>query len=129
MAKYFYENNNGVVICDVNEEELMKAKESLSKIKSTGNIYSYKVDVTKEEDINNMINDLKDKVDSIDILINNAGVNQPNKNIWELDSKVINRLIDIDLKGTILCSKLLLLEVLEDLVILWLNTFMRTIMA
>ena len=108
MAKYFYENNNHIVICDINEKELEKARESISKIKSNGNIYSYKVDVTKEEDINNMINDLKDKVDSIDILINNAGVNQPMKNIWELDSSVINRLIDIDLKGTILCSKLIM---------------------
>ena len=84
MAKYFYENNNHIVICDINEKELEKARDNLSKIKSNGNIYSYKVDVTKEEDINNMINDLKDKVDSIDILINNAGVNQPMKNIWEL---------------------------------------------
>ena len=108
MAKYFYEKNNNIVLCDINEEELNKAKNSLSAIKSTGNIYSYIVDVTKEEDINNMINDLKDKVASIDILINNAGVNQPMKNVWELDSKVINRLIDIDLKGTILCSKILL---------------------
>ena len=55
-----------------------------------------------------MIHDLSGKVESIDILINNAGVNQPMKNIWELDSQVINRLIDIDLKGTILCSKIIL---------------------
>ena len=108
MAKFFYENNNHIVICDINEKELENARNNLSKIKSNGNIYSYKVDVTNEEDIINMINDLKDKVESIDILINNAGVNQPMKNIWELDSKVIDRLIDIDLKGTILCSKILL---------------------
>ena len=108
MAKYFYENNHNIVICDINEIELEKAKKNLSKIKSTGNIYSYIVDVTKEEDINNMIHDLSGKVESIDILINNAGVNQPMKNIWELDSQVINRLIDIDLKGTILCSKIIL---------------------
>ncbi len=108
MAKFFYENNNNIVLCDVNEEELNKAIDNLNNIKSNSKIYSYKVDVTNEEDINNMINDLKDKVNTIDILINNAGVNQQNKCVWELDSKVINRLIDIDLKGTILCSKLIL---------------------
>lgn len=48
MAKFFYENNNNLVLCDVNEEELNKAIDNLNNIKSNGKIYSYKVDVTNE---------------------------------------------------------------------------------
>ena len=45
---------------------------------------------------------------TIDIWINNAGVNQPNVALWELDKKTIDRLIDIDITGTVLCSKLIM---------------------
>ena len=105
MLELFYEKGFNVVICDINKDELLKARENLEKINSQGKILSYVMDVTKEDQIVGMIEDIEKKVDSIDIWINNAGVNQPMKPIWELESSMINRLIDIDLKGTILCSK------------------------
>ena len=107
MIELFYKNNFNVVLCDVNEEELKNAKEKLNNINSKGNILSIKVDITNELDINNLINKSLKEFKTIDIWINNAGVNQPNVPIYEVDSKVIDRLIDIDLKGTILCSKLI----------------------
>ena len=107
MLELFYKNNFNVVLCDVNEVELNKAKEKLKSIKGKGNILSFKTDITNESDINHLINETLKEFNTIDIWINNAGVNQPFTPIWELDSLVINRLIDIDLKGTILCSKLI----------------------
>ncbi|MBR3210953.1 MAG: SDR family oxidoreductase [Bacilli bacterium] len=105
MLSLFRQKNYHVVLCDVNEEELEKAKRNLEAISSQGKILAYKMDVTKEEEIQHLISKVLEEVDTIDIWINNAGVNQPMYPIWELDSKVIDRLIDIDLKGTILCSK------------------------
>ena len=105
MIELFYQNDCNVVVCDINEDELKKAKEKLEKISSKGNILAIKADITKEEDVLNLIDQSLDKFSTIDIWINNAGVNQPMKPVWELDSSIINRLIDIDLKGTILCSK------------------------
>ena len=107
MLELFYKNNFNVVLCDVNEVELDKAHKKLESIKPNGKILSFKVDITKESDIKNLITNTLKELDSIDIWINNAGVNQPSSPIWDLDSSVINRLIDIDLKGTILCSKLI----------------------
>ena len=107
MLEEFYKNNFNVVLCDINEEELKKAKEKLEKFNSKGKILSIKVDITKEDEINNLIYKTINEFKTIDIWINNAGVNQPNKPIYEVDSKVIDRLIDIDLKGTIIGSKLI----------------------
>ena len=107
MLELFYKNNFNVVLCDVNEEEIKNAKDKLKIINSKGNILAIKVDITNESDINNLINKTLKEFKTIDIWINNAGVNQPNVPIYEVDTKVIDRLIDIDLKGTILCSKLI----------------------
>ena len=114
MIELFYQKNYNVVLCDINEEELNHAKEKLSKLTSKGKILAYKMDVTKEEDIQSLIEKVLKEVKTIDIWVNNAGVNQPMKAIWELDSKVIDRLIDIDLKGTIICSKCIMPVMLKQ---------------
>lgn len=106
MTKLFREANYNTVICDVSEENLAKAKEELETIKSQGKVLSFKADVTKSEDIQNVIDGTVKEFKTIDIWINNAGVNQPMKPIWTLDEKTINRLVDIDLKGAINGSRL-----------------------
>lgn len=105
MLKKFRENNYNTVVCDVNEKALKEALEILELMNYEGKVLAYKVDVTDEVDINKMIKDILKKVDTIDIWINNAGVNQPNEAIWELDKKDIDRLLEVDLKGTILGSR------------------------
>lgn len=108
MIELFRERNFNVVLCDINEEAIEEAKNKLKEIDGEGKILSYKVDVTNESDVQSLIDRTIKETDKIDIWINNAGVNQTNKPIWEVDSKTIDRLIDIDLKGTILCSKLIM---------------------
>ena len=105
MLKNFRENSYNTVICDINEKALKEAEDILGKMNYKGKVFSYKVDVTKEDDLNKMIKDLLTKVKTIDVWINNAGVNQPDQAIWEIDKNIIDRLIDIDLKGTILGSR------------------------
>ena len=114
MLELFFKKKFNVVICDISEESINAAKEKLSKIKSGGKVLDYKVDVTNESDIKNLIESVIKEVGAIDIWINNAGVNQPDKAIWELDSKSIDRLVDIDLKGTIICSKLIMPVMIKE---------------
>ena len=66
--------------------------------------------VTKSNDIKNLIEFTKSEFGSIDIWINNAGVNQPEKPIWRLTEEEINLVLDVDLKGTIIGSKLIMEE-------------------
>ena len=108
MLKLFRLSDFNTVICDINEESLNNAKNELAKVEGDGQILAIKADITKEDQINNLINETLSKFKTIDIWINNAGVNQPDYPIWEVDTKSIDRLIEIDLKGTILCSKLIM---------------------
>lgn len=108
MTELFRKRDFNVVLCDVNTEALKLAKEKLEEIDSKGKILSFKTDITNEKDIDNLIKNTLKEFNAIDIWINNAGVNQTSNPIWEVDTKVIDRLIDIDLKGTILCSKMVM---------------------
>ncbi len=112
MIKLFRERNFNVVLCDVNKESLEEAKKNLEEMKYDGKVLAFETDITKEEDIQNLIDNTLKETKTIDIWINNAGVNQTNVPIWKVDKKVIDRLIEVDLKGTILCSKLIM-QVME----------------
>ncbi len=105
MLKLFRQRNFNVVLCDINDDALNDAYEKLMAINSTGKVLSYKTDITKEDEIKDLIEKTLSVTKTIDIWINNAGVNQPSNPIWEVGSDAIDKLLDIDLKGTILCSK------------------------
>jgi len=108
MLELFYKRGFNVVLCDINKNALDGAKEKLDSIKNKGKVLVFEADITKEDDIKALIDGTIKETGSIDIWINNAGVNQTNEPIWNVDGKVIDRLIDIDLKGTILCSKMIM---------------------
>lgn len=114
MAKVFKKNNFNVVISDLSEENLQVAEEKLKEINSQSDVSHYTCNVTKVEDIKSLIKFTKEKYKEINIWVNNAGVNQPDKAIWELDDSAINTVIDVDLKGTILCTKYIMQEMIEQ---------------
>lgn len=105
MARFFREKNYNVVISDLNEEKLIAAKENLEKYSGEGKV-AYKIcNVSKIEELQELMNYSVSEFEMVDIWINNAGVNQPQKAIWELSEKEINTIIDVDLKGAIFGSK------------------------
>lgn len=106
LAKEFRKYNYNVVISDILENELINAVNILKNISSNGNILSVICDVTKEDDLINLKDETIKNFGSIDIWINNAGVNQKMVPIWEVDTKDIDKLIDIDLKGSIIGTKI-----------------------
>ena len=114
MAKVFKQNNFNVIISDLNLENLKKAKENLDSLIQTGNVELCVCDVTNTSDIKALIDFAKEKFNEIDIWINNAGVNQPEKAIWELTEDEINTVINVDLKGTVLASNLVMQEMIKN---------------
>lgn len=101
MARYFRENDYNIVISDLKEENLIRAKIELEKTKSEGQILYKVCNVSKLEELQELMQATIEEFKEVDIWINNAGVNQPQKSIWELTKEEIDTLIDVDLKGTI----------------------------
>ena len=115
LAKRFRENNYNVVLSDINQENLNKAHKTLQdEIQSEAKVISLYADVTKEEDLNTLMKETIKEFNNVDIWINNAGVNQPNLPIWEVDTSSIERLIDIDLKSAIIGSKVAMGQMIKQ---------------
>lgn len=114
MARFFREYNWNVVISDLKEENLIKAKEELEKTESKGFV-AYKVcNVAKYDDVRALMEYSLKVFSKVDIWINNAGVNQPQKAIWELNESEIDTIIDVDLKGAIYGSKIAMKEMSKN---------------
>lgn len=114
MAKCFRKRNYNVIISDILVNDVNKAEHSLTLEKGAGSVLGIVCDITKENEIKELIKTVIKKFKSIDIWINNAGVNQPDKMLWELSSDDISRLIDIDLKGTIIATKYIMEEMSKN---------------
>jgi len=114
MAKCFRKRNFNVVISDIFKDDCEKARKEVLKVNGRGLVEALACDITKENEIISLINKTKKKFGKIDFWINNAGVNQPDKLIWEMTESEIDKMIDIDLKGTIMASKLIVKEMIEQ---------------
>lgn len=114
MSKCFRSKNFNVVISDLFKKDLENAKKELLKIKGIGDIDYFVCDITKESEIENLINETKKKYHIIDFWINNAGINQPDKMIWNLSTEEIDEMLNVDLKGTMIASKLISKEMIKQ---------------
>lgn len=72
IGKVFAENGAKVVLSDVNEKAVVEAADTLQR--EGLHVIGLKADVTKEEDIKQIIESTKNKFGQIDIFINNAGL-------------------------------------------------------
>ena len=106
QAKKFKEEGFNVVISDINETNLAKALSELTAIHpEKTRAVSEVCDVTRLSDLENLWVRAVREFGAVDIWINNAGVNSPDKPVYELTEKEIAFILDVDLKGTVFGSK------------------------
>ena len=110
MARQFCMNGANVVINGVNEKRLEESVAKLREISLGSEVEGFAGNVASANDIRGLSDYASGKFGSIDIWINNAGVNQPMKAIWELTEEEINLLIDIDLRGAVMGSRIAMLQ-------------------
>ena len=114
MARFFREYGYNVVISDLKEENLIKAKKELATIDSKGKVVFKTCNVSMFNELQELMKFAVLEFNTVDIWINNAGVNQPQKAVWELSENEINTIIDVDLKGTIYGSKVAMEEMSKN---------------
>lgn len=91
-----------VVIASITEDEMKDAEAELAK--EGIEVKCIKTDVSKEEDIKNMVKFAVDSYGALDILVNNAGV-FPSKTLEDMTTQDFEWVIDVNLKGVFLGTK------------------------
>ena len=63
-----------------------------------------KADVSKQEDVDNLVKQAIEKFEKIDVLVNNAGITKDNL-LMRMSEEEFDKVIEINLKGTFLVTK------------------------
>ena len=84
-----------------------------SKIKeNNGEVYSQKLDVTKNDECVSFVNNVLEKWGSVDILVNNAGL-MPLSFVKNLKIDEWDQMIDVNIKGVLYCTGAVVSHMLE----------------
>ena len=98
----FVKEGAKVAIADISKEEATKVADDL---KSKGyQTIGISVDVTKEDQVKQMVEDTLKEWGQVDILVNNAGIIM-DAQLYKMTTEQFDRVIDINLKGTYLCAR------------------------
>lgn len=95
-AKKFVQNNFNVAICARNQEALNEAVKLLKNENSSVEVFAKICDVSNKEDLNNFAQEVLKKFETIDVLINNAGVFFPGE-VHQEDEGVLEQMIETNL--------------------------------
>ncbi|WP_437833667.1 SDR family NAD(P)-dependent oxidoreductase (plasmid) [Niallia taxi] len=111
-AKLFAEAKAKVVVADFNEE---KGQEAVAEIEAAGGTaYFVKVDISKSEQVQNLVAKTVEKFGRLDVAVNNAALTPDNAPAAEFDEAYWDRLISVDLTGTALCMKYELQQMIKQ---------------
>lgn len=102
IASRFSREGANIVIADVDQGNCEKKVNEI--MQNGGNAIFVKTNMSKEEEIKNMISEAIKRFNIIDIVVNNAGLSF-NSPIQDCSIDDFNRIHDLDLKGVWLCCR------------------------
>lgn len=104
-AKLFAQEGATIIVDYPMESEKGKAEIVVNDIKSAGgNAIIYQCDVSKEDEVIKMFSDVREQFGTVDILINNAGL-QRDARFTEMTLAQWNFVIGVNLTGQFLCAR------------------------
>jgi len=103
MATRFAAEGATVALADVNEEALAEAASAISTAHETKSRTDV-VDVTDSARVNSWITGVLTEFDSVDVLINNAGVIRDNR-VEDIDDDDWHAVMDVSLTGSFHCTR------------------------
>jgi NAD(P)-dependent dehydrogenase (short-subunit alcohol dehydrogenase family) len=105
MAILFSKEGAKIVIAEINEQA---GHETLKKIMEIGGEAIYVLtDISKEENVETMAKETLQKFGRIDVLCNNAGVDdfKTDGPVTEVTEETLDRILGVNLKGVFFCCK------------------------
>ncbi len=111
-ALEFAKEGANICIVDMDEKELANAK---SEIEQLGvRVSAYVCDVSDEQRVNEVVDEMISEYGRIDVLVNNAAIWRVFGKLWETDSDVWKKLIDVNILGTMYFTKAVLKNMIEN---------------
>jgi glucose 1-dehydrogenase len=106
IAMEFAKSGYSVVLNARTEEELKQSVDDISKsIKDSDRVMSIPGDISQEQVCVSLIEGAIKQFGRIDVMVNNAGISGESKKIHKLTEKDWDEVIDVNLKGTFLCTR------------------------
>ncbi|MEW6382162.1 MAG: SDR family oxidoreductase [bacterium] len=102
IARAFLAEGALVTITGRNQDELARAGEELSRV---GAIRSFRADIREEQEIRQLVAEVLNTFGTIDVLVNNAGIQGPIGKFWEVDCEDWADNIKVNLLGTVRCTR------------------------
>ncbi len=99
-----------VIGLDINKENLDKLK---AEINNNEKLSTYVVDISNEKSVNDFVGEILKENESIDGLINNAGIIQPFVKVDKLESDIIDKIMNVNFYGPLRLTRLILPELLK----------------
>jgi NAD(P)-dependent dehydrogenase (short-subunit alcohol dehydrogenase family) len=103
IAEEFAKNKANMVLADIDEVGVQNAAREIESVSGTRAL-AIKCDVSKKEEVDSLINSTLENFGKIDVLVNNAGI-FPFKSFLEMTGEDWDKVLDVNLKGTFLCSQ------------------------
>ncbi len=100
-----------VAAIDINENGLKETIELAGDLQE--NLVTYVLDITNKEAVEEKVNDIIDAIQTIDGLINNAGIIQPFAEVNDLEYKTTERVMNVNFWGTYYLTKTFLPHLLN----------------
>jgi sorbitol-6-phosphate 2-dehydrogenase len=111
IAICFAQEGADVAVNDINLSEAEKTSQEIIKLGRRAS--SYKADVGEQREVNEMVEKILNKYKKIDILVNNVGISKILP-FTETTEEVWDKIIDINLKGTFLCCKAVIPQMVKQ---------------
>jgi len=112
IARKLADNDYQVILVARNKEKLETITHEINK-KSSKTSHFYQIDVSKEDQVERMINDVKENLGSIYGYINNAGV-MLNSELTKGDTASWDQMIDINIKGVLYGTSLVIPDMIAN---------------
>lgn len=110
-AEVFLKAGAKVVIADILADEGQTVATELAQL---GDITFVQTDISKSEQVQNLISKTIEKYGRLDCAVNNAALTPDGKPLVDFDEDYWNKLVSINLTGTALCCKYEMQQMIKD---------------
>jgi NAD(P)-dependent dehydrogenase (short-subunit alcohol dehydrogenase family) len=114
LAENFLRHGCAVALNGRNPDTLAQTERELTAEFPEARITACPGDTTRTADLEQLWQTTTDAFGGVDVWIHNAGVGHPMQPVWELPETVVNRVVDVDYRGTLLAVRVAITGMLEQ---------------